>query len=85
MIEELKDEWVPENPTTPGTQEPLVEREWAGSKKCYVHVRLADVERTLEWREVEAETLEAAIKVAEAMPDVEVCLEASITPGGVVT
>ena len=53
--------------------------------KCYVNVRLADVERTREWREVEAETLSDAIKVAEAMPDVEVCVEASITHGGVVT
>ena len=55
------------------------------SMKCYVRVRLADVDRSLEWREVQAETLDAAIKVAEAMEDVEVCLEASITPGGVVT
>jgi hypothetical protein len=53
--------------------------------KCYVNVRLADTERTREWREVEAETLDVAIKVAEQMPDVEVCLEASIVPGGVVT
>jgi hypothetical protein len=53
--------------------------------KCYVKVRLADVERTLEWRDVEAETLDAAIKVAEQMPDVEVCIEASVTPGGEVT
>ena len=53
--------------------------------KCYVNVRLADVERTLEWREVEAETLDAAIKVAEQMPDVEVCLEASWIAGGAVT
>jgi len=53
--------------------------------KCYVKVRLADVERTIEWREVEAETLSDAIKVAEQMPDVEVWLEASVIPGGVVT
>ena len=53
--------------------------------KCYVHVRLADVDRTLEWREVEAESLSEAIKVAEQMEDVEVCLEASVVPGGVVT
>lgn len=51
----------------------------------YVHVRLADVDRTVEWREVEAETLSAAIKVAEQMEDVEVCFEASIIPGGVAT
>lgn len=53
--------------------------------KCYVRVRLADVDRTLEWRTVEADTLDEAIKVAEAMEDVEVCLEASSIPGGVVT
>jgi hypothetical protein len=53
--------------------------------KIHVHVRLADTERTLEWRQVEAETLSDAIKVAEKMPDVEVCLEASVIPGGVVT
>ncbi len=52
--------------------------------KIYVHVRLADIERTLEWRQVEAETLSEAIKVAEKMPDVEVCFEASLVPGGVV-
>lgn len=52
---------------------------------CYVHVRLANAERTREWRKVQAETLDAAIKVAEQMEDVEVCLEASITPGGVET
>jgi hypothetical protein len=56
----------------------------------YVRVRLADIDRTLEWREVEVEamdaaSLDAAIKVAEQMPDVEVCLEASFFPGGVVT
>ena len=53
--------------------------------KCYVKVRLADAERTSEWREVEAESLDAAIKVAEQMQDVEVCLEASWIAGGVVT
>lgn len=52
---------------------------------CYVHVRLADVERSLVWREVQANSLDAAIKVAEQMEDVEVCLEASVVPGGVVT
>ncbi len=52
--------------------------------KVYVRVRLADTERTREWREVEAETLDAAIKAVEQMPDVEVCLEASLIPGGVV-
>lgn len=53
--------------------------------KCYVYVRLSDTERTREWREVEAETLSDAIKVAEQMPDVEVCIEASVIPGGVAT
>lgn len=53
--------------------------------KCYVHVRLADADRTRQWREVEAETLSDAIKVAERMDDVEVCIEASLIPGGVAT
>lgn len=53
--------------------------------KLYVRVRLADADRTLEWREVKADTLDAAVKVAEQMEDVEVCLEASVVPGGVVT
>lgn len=53
--------------------------------KIYVSVRLSDVNRTREWRTVEAETLSDAIKVAEQMPDVEVCLDASFVPGGVVT
>ena len=51
----------------------------------YVRVRLAYAERTLEWREVKAETLSAGIKLVEQMEDVEVCLEASFIPGGVVT
>jgi len=53
--------------------------------KVYVRVRLADTDRTLEWREVEAETLSEGIKLVEQMPDVEVCLEASFIPEGVVT
>ena len=55
------------------------------ARKLYVRVRLANAARTLEWREVEAETLDAAIKVAEQMEDVEVCLEASEIPGGMAT
>ena len=51
----------------------------------HVCVRLADVDRTVEWRTVKASSLDKAIKIAEQMPDVEVCLEASVTPGGVVT
>lgn len=54
-------------------------------RTVYVHVRLADVKRTLQWREVKAESLSNAIKVAEQMPDVEICLEASFVPGGVPT
>ena len=54
-------------------------------KTAYVRARLADVERTLEWREVEAEDLEQAIKIVEQQDDVEVVLEASWIPGGVVT
>ena len=53
--------------------------------KAYVNARLADVDRTLEWREVEAESLEQAIKLVEQQEDVEVVLEASWIPGGVVT
>ena len=53
--------------------------------KVYVRVRLSDVERTIEWRDVEAETLGEGIKLVEQMPDVEVCLEASFIPGGVLT
>lgn len=52
---------------------------------CFVHVRLADVERTHKWIEIKAKTLDDAIKAAEAMPDVEVCFEASFIRGGVVT
>jgi hypothetical protein len=44
----------------------------------YVRVRLADVNRTVEWRAVEASNLDEAIKVAERMPDVEVALEATV-------
>lgn len=55
------------------------------TRKLYVRVRLANAERTLQWREVEAESLDAAIKVAEQMEDVEVCLEASEIPGGMAT
>ena len=51
----------------------------------HVRVRLADENRTLEWRTVKARSLDEAVKVAEAMEDVEVCLEASLNPGGVVT
>lgn len=53
--------------------------------KVYVRVRLSDEERTIEWREAEAETLSEGIKIVEEMPDVEVCLEASFIPGGVLT
>lgn len=51
----------------------------------YVHVRLSDADRTRTWRSFKAETLESAVKIAEQMPDVEVCLEASFIPGGVET
>lgn len=51
----------------------------------HVRVRLADVDRTLEWRTVKARSLDEAVKLAEAMEDVEVCFEASFIPGGVVT
>lgn len=44
--------------------------------KYFIRVRLADVDRTRKWREVEAESLCAAVKVAEAMEDVEVVTSA---------
>jgi hypothetical protein len=53
--------------------------------KAYVRARLADVDRSLVWREVDAEDLVQAIKIVEQHGDVEVALEASWTPGGVVT
>lgn len=61
--------------------------------KIHVLVRLADVDRTTDWREIDVpdgkpndiETLNKAIKLAEKMPDVEICLEASFVAGGVVT
>ena len=53
--------------------------------KCYVMARLADVDRSVEWREVEADDLMQAVKIVEQQDDVEVVLEASWTPGGVVT
>ena len=68
--------------------------------KAYVRAKLAvlvysssptgyatdsDVPRKLEWREVEAEDLQQAIKIVEQQEDVEVALEASSIPGGVVT
>jgi hypothetical protein len=53
----------------------------APSMKIYVNVRLADEGRTREWRTVEAESLSDGIKIAQQMPDVELCLEASFSPG----
>lgn len=61
--------------------------------KIHVLVRLNDVDRSTEWRSVEVrdgkqndlETLNAAIKIAEKMPDVESVLESSYVAGGVVT
>lgn len=55
------------------------------TKTAYVRVRLADRERTVEWRETESTTLEEAIKNVEMEDDVEVVLEASWIVGGVVT
>lgn len=85
MSGELVDDWIPENTTTK-CSEPVTEREWSGSSAVlldiHVRVRLSDVDRTVEWRTVKASNLHAAIKAAEAMPDVEVALEASVTPGG---
>jgi hypothetical protein len=55
-------------------------------RTAYVNVRLNDVSRKIEWREIDAvESLEEAIKVAESQDDVEVVFEASWIPGGCVT
>ena len=51
----------------------------------YVRVQLANAEHTAEWREVEAETVDEAIKLAEEMPGVEVCLEATTIQGSAVS
>lgn len=53
--------------------------------KAYVKARIADIDRSIEWREVEADDLMQAVKIVEQQEDVEVVLEASWTPGGVVT
>ena len=50
-----------------------------------VYVRVRTPNRELEWRQVEAETLEDAIKIVELQENVEVVLEASDIPGGVPT
>lgn len=55
------------------------------ARTAYVRVRLADIDRTLEWREVKAESLQQAVKIVEQQDDVEVVLESSWIPGGVVT
>jgi len=51
----------------------------------YVRVRLADAERTLEWRVIPAESISDAVRMAHGHEDVESVLEASLVPGGVVT
>jgi hypothetical protein len=53
--------------------------------RAYVRARLADIDRSLVWREVEAEDLGDAMKIVEQQDDVEVVLEASTEPGGVAT
>ena len=57
--------------------------------KCFVNVRLKNddpkAEMRHEWRQVEAPTLREAMATAERMPDVVMCLEASINPGGMET
>jgi hypothetical protein len=51
----------------------------------YVRVRLANAERTLEWRIIQAESNSDAVRTAHGQEDVESVLEASLVPGGVVT
>jgi hypothetical protein len=57
--------------------------------KVHVNVRLKNSDPKdafrHEWRQIEAPTLGAAMDVAKKMPDVAMCLEASVVPGGVVT
>jgi hypothetical protein len=50
---------------------------------CHVNVKLKD--GRYEWRQVEAPTLREAMAVAERMPDVAMCVESSVVPGGVAT
>lgn len=57
---------------------------------AYVSVRLADRDRTFEWREVVCDPVHAtslidAVKIVEAQEDVEAVLEASWIQGGVMT
>lgn len=56
---------------------------------CHVNVQLKtnhpNGEWRYEWRQVEAPTLREAMAVAERMPDVARCVEASTVPGGAVT
>jgi len=54
-------------------------------KPVFVRVRMNDSDRTLEWRTFEVETLDEAVKMAESQDGVEVVLEASWFPGGVMT
>ena len=55
----------------------------------YVCVRLKNMDSKAqlrhEWRRIEASTLTKAKEVAQLMPDVDICLEASTVAGGVVT
>lgn len=57
--------------------------------KCHVNVRLKQEDSKApwrhEWRQVEAPTLGAAMDIAKKMPDVAMCLEASLVAGGVGT
>ena len=57
---------------------------------AYVSVRLADRDRTFEWREVVCDPVHStslidAVKIVEAQEDVEAVLEASWIQGGVMT
>ncbi len=47
--------------------------------------RMNAFRRQIPFLKVKAETLSAGIKLVEQMDDVEVCLEASFIPGGVLT
>lgn len=68
----------------------LSDKQTGDKHTAYVSVRLADRDRTFEWREVECDPVHAtslmdAVKIVEAQEDVEAVLEASWVQGGVVT
>jgi hypothetical protein len=64
---------------------PLRTDEQLPLRRVHVNVRLKGIPWRTEWRQVQARDLSHAVKLAEEMPDVQQCYEASLVPGGVVT